>query len=170
MKGDKIFQLNDYSHHPKGYNDMVEMENLSEAELLYNLRLRYANDMIFTYVGPTLIVLNPYRMIQPLFTPELVKEFQDTVKQEKFIHKEHIPHVFAIAASTLTNMFVNKRNQAVVIAGESGAGKTENTKFCMKFLTSFGESESESDKSISDKVLHLNNDNKINRFLPVILF
>jgi myosin heavy subunit len=64
IKGDKAFPLNDYVHFPKGYDDMVEMECLSEAELLYNLRLRYIKEMIFTYVGPTLIVLNPYKVIK----------------------------------------------------------------------------------------------------------
>lgn len=155
MKASVVFPVNNYKYHPEGFNDMVEMENLSEAELLYNLKERYRNNKIFTYVGPTLIVLNPYMMIQELFTQELLTSFQMAVKNLKFEHKELPPHVWAISASAMTNLFRDRKNQAIVISGESGAGKTENTKFAMKFLTCINEvgNEIKSDKvSIEDKV------------------
>lgn len=163
IKGDKVFPTNDYSKFPDGYNDMVDMENLSEAELLYNLEFRFKKKLIFTYVGPTLIVLNPFEKVSFLFTPEIEIEFQDSVKAQKLIHKEHIPHIYAIAGSTMCNMFeygTPKPNQAIVIAGESGAGKTENTKFCMNFLTGLGKNPKEQKKSeeisIGDKVINSN--------------
>ena len=45
---------------------MVSMDNLNEAEILYNIKLRYAQDRIFTYIGPTLIVMNPYKKIEEI--------------------------------------------------------------------------------------------------------
>lgn len=81
IKGNKVFPVNSYNKLKRGYDDMVEMENLSEAELLYNLRMRYKDEFIFTYVGPTLIVLNPYKPAKHLFTPEILKEFQDSVRK-----------------------------------------------------------------------------------------
>jgi len=36
---------------------MVHMEQLNEAEILYNLKVRYVGDRIFTYIGPTLMVM-----------------------------------------------------------------------------------------------------------------
>jgi myosin heavy subunit len=53
------------------------------------------------------------------------------------------PHTYAIAANSYRKLFENNRNQAIVISGESGAGKTENAKIAMKFLTSLSESGSE---------------------------
>lgn len=47
---------------------MVSMNVLNEAEIIANVKLRYKNDIIFTYIGPTLIVMNPYKYIAPLFT------------------------------------------------------------------------------------------------------
>ena len=49
-----------------------------------------------------------------------------------------MPHVFAIAAEAYRCLFENDKNQAILISGESGAGKTENAKYCMKLLTSIG--------------------------------
>lgn len=140
---------------------MVDMESLSEAELLYNLAFRFQKKMIFTYVGPTLIVLNPFEKVDFLFTPEIEIEFQQCVASRKLVHKEHQPHIYAIAGSTMCNMFefgTPKPNQAIVIAGESGAGKTENTKFCMNFLTGLGKDPklppNKDEISIGTKVFH----------------
>ena len=155
VKAALIYGVNDYRHLPDGYNDMVEMDNLSEAELLYNLKERYQKEKIFTYVGPTLIVLNPYMFIPELFKSELLASFQKAVRELAFEHKKFPPHVWAIGAATMANLIKDQRNQAIVISGESGAGKTENTKFAMKFLTSMNDSGGQKDPnevSIEDKV------------------
>lgn len=46
---------------------MVNLEIINDAELLVNLAIRYKNDLIFTYVGPTLLVVNPFKPVPPLF-------------------------------------------------------------------------------------------------------
>lgn len=46
---------------------MVDMEIINDAELLVNLSKRYTKNLIFTYVGPTLLVVNPFKAI-----PELI--------------------------------------------------------------------------------------------------
>lgn len=155
IRADKVFLVNDYNRFKDGFSDMVDMENLNEAELLNNLRIRYNKNLIYTYVGPTLVAINPNKPIPELYTSKILQDFRKAAEGEKFVHKEHIPHIYAIGAATLFNMNLNKRNQAIVISGESGAGKTENTKFAMRFLTSTEEVKSEdpNTKSISDKVI-----------------
>jgi myosin heavy subunit len=117
---------------------MVDMENLNEAELLYNIRVRYEQNKIFTYVGPTLLAINPYMLIPELFKEDVLKYFQNKCNEPRFQLKEHQPHIFAIAGDVYRSLFENRRNQAIVISGESGAGKTEETKLAMKFMTSMG--------------------------------
>ncbi len=51
------YSINIYS---KGYDDMVNMEIINDAELLVNIAIRYKKNIIFTYVGPTLLVVNPF--------------------------------------------------------------------------------------------------------------
>jgi myosin heavy subunit len=121
----------------KGIDDMVNMACMNEAELVSNIRRRYKGDNIFTYIGPTLLVLNPYKSVAHEFTESKLKAYEDQVRNsEVFQLKDNPPHVFAISALAYRQLFENNRNQAIVISGESGAGKTENAKYAMMFLTS----------------------------------
>lgn len=54
---------------------MVGMNVLNEAEILHNVWLRYSKDLIFSYIGPTLIVMNPYKIIDKLFNEKVLAEF-----------------------------------------------------------------------------------------------
>lgn len=131
-----IFQTNETKD--KGFNDMVDMENLNEAELLYNIKNRYEKNEIFTYVGPTLLVVNPYQNIPGLIGEECLNNYQKKVYEPSYILKDVEPHVYAISADCVRKLCESKKNQAIVISGESGAGKTENAKLAMKFITSIG--------------------------------
>jgi len=119
--------------------DMVNIECLNDAELLENLKKRFMQqNNIFTYVGPTLLIINPYRYIDELFNIDALALYQRQIHNPTFTLKDAPPHIYAIAADLFKQLFDFKKNQALVISGESGAGKTENTKFAMKFLTSLG--------------------------------
>ena len=132
----QIYQTNKMSN--EGFDDMVDMENLNEAELLYNIKKRYDANEIFTYVGPTLLVVNPYQAIPKVISPESLLNYQKKVFEIEFDLKKMEPHVYALAALSMRQLCETQKNQAIVISGESGAGKTENTKYAMKFLTSMG--------------------------------
>lgn len=60
------------------------------------------------------------------------------VFSESLEYKSQLPHIYGLAGFCLWQLFDNNRNQSIVISGESGAGKTENTKFCLNFLASLG--------------------------------
>jgi myosin-5 len=49
-------------------------------------------------------------------------------------YKELPPHIYAVAAEALRQLREAHKSQAIVISGESGAGKTENTKHAMNLL------------------------------------
>ncbi|KAM3127892.1 hypothetical protein pb186bvf_020010 [Paramecium bursaria] len=119
---------------PDEYNDMVDMEVINDAELLVNLKKRYEKNLIFTYVGPTLLVVNPFKAIPNLVSQEMKDSFIKYVvtKDHK---KNYPPHIYAIGAEAYRGLYENEKNQAIVISGESGAGKTENAKLCMNILT-----------------------------------
>lgn len=131
-----VFQRGD---NPDLIDDMVDIEFLNEAELLNNLKRRFIEkNIIFTYVGPTLLIINPYKYIDELFNVNTMALYQKQINNSSFTLKDLPPHIFGISADLFKNIFLNQKNQALVISGESGAGKTENTKYAMKFLTSLG--------------------------------
>ena len=146
----------------EGIADMVEIDELNSASLLYNLGNRYAKDEIYTYVGPILLVLNPFKAIPGSTAPEQAARYQQfiTTSSPFQLKRQLQPHNYAIAALAYRNLRRDRNRQAIVISGESGAGKTEQAKIAMNFLTQMGsggaESAAETETSIGDKILACN--------------
>ncbi|KAK3506666.1 hypothetical protein QTP70_013172 [Hemibagrus guttatus] len=113
----------------KHVEDNCSLMYLNEATLLNNVRVRYSKDKIYTYVANILIAVNPYYDIPKLYSPETIKQYQGRSLGTL------PPHVYAIADKAYRDMKVLKMSQSIVVSGESGAGKTENTKFVLRYLT-----------------------------------
>ncbi|KAK5857478.1 hypothetical protein PBY51_010723 [Eleginops maclovinus] len=113
----------------KHVEDNCTLMYLNEATLLNNVRVRYNKDHIYTYVANILIAVNPYYDIPKLYGPDAIKSYQG--KSLGTLP----PHVFAIADKAYRDMKVLKMSQSIIVSGESGAGKTENTKFVLRYLT-----------------------------------
>jgi myosin heavy subunit len=122
--------------------DMVDMLVLNEPEILHNIRARYSLGNIYTRIGPTMIIMNPYKFINLLsagFINNLSTQLSAAVYATQssvgeFLHNNPA-HIFTVAALAYKQMLQQNRDQAIVISGESGAGKTENAKLAMKMLT-----------------------------------
>ncbi|XP_053501571.1 myosin VIa isoform X4 [Ictalurus furcatus] len=113
----------------KHVEDNCSLMYLNEATLLNNVRVRYSKDKIYTYVANILIAVNPYYDIPKLYSPDTIKQYQGRSLGTL------PPHVYAIADKAYRDMKVLKMSQSIVVSGESGAGKTENTKFVLRYLT-----------------------------------
>ncbi|XP_035276926.1 unconventional myosin-VIIb-like [Anguilla anguilla] len=132
-KEHKITKKNEGSIRPmnptsvSGVDDMIQLGDLNEAGLLHNLLIRHREGLIYTYTGSILVAVNPYQLL-PIYTAEQVRLYHNRRLGEL------PPHIFAIADSCYFNMRRNLRDQCCIISGESGAGKTENTKLMLQFL------------------------------------
>uniref|UniRef100_A0A8C4NXJ0 Unconventional myosin-VI n=1 Tax=Dicentrarchus labrax TaxID=13489 RepID=A0A8C4NXJ0_DICLA len=109
----------------KHVDDNCSLMYLNEATLLNNVRVRYSKDHIYTYVANILIAVNPYYDIPKLYGPDSIKSYRG--KSLGTLP----PHVYAIADKAYRDMKVLKMSQSIIVSGESGAGKTENTKFVL---------------------------------------
>uniref|UniRef100_W8AVX6 Unconventional myosin-XV n=1 Tax=Ceratitis capitata TaxID=7213 RepID=W8AVX6_CERCA len=108
-----------------GVEDMTMLEDLHEASLLWNLRLRYDKGLIYTFAGSILIAVNPYKMFPDSYGLEVAKKYAGKPLGTM------PPHLFAIGAAAHAAL---PSPQVVVISGESGSGKTESTKLVMQYL------------------------------------
>ncbi|XP_034029626.1 myosin IEb [Thalassophryne amazonica] len=111
-----------------GVDDMVLLSKISEDAITDNLKKRYMDDYIFTYIGPVLISVNPFKQL-PYFTDREVELYQGAAQYE------NPPHIYALADNMYRNMMIDSENQCVIISGESGAGKTVAAKFIMSYVS-----------------------------------
>merc|ERR1712110_561789 len=107
--------------------DMANLTFLNDASVFWNLKTRYQAKLIYTYSGLFCIVVNPYKRY-PIYTGTVVKMYLGKRRNEV------PPHLWAITETAYRNMLTNVKNQAMLITGESGAGKTENTKKVIAYL------------------------------------
>ncbi|XP_017462508.1 PREDICTED: unconventional myosin-VIIa-like, partial [Rhagoletis zephyria] len=103
-----------------GVADLTLISNIDEGGINENLRVRYENQSIYTYAGSILIAVNPYEELEIYEA-----EYQALYCGQRL--GDLAPHVFAIAESAYRKLCTDDADQAIVISGESGAGKTEST-------------------------------------------
>ncbi|KAM9392532.1 myosin-9-like isoform 2-T2 [Pholidichthys leucotaenia] len=107
--------------------DMAELTCLNEASVLHNLKERYYSGLIYTYSGLFCVVINPYKNL-PIYSEEIVEMYKGKKRHEM------PPHIYAITDTSYRSMMQDREDQSILCTGESGAGKTENTKKVIQYL------------------------------------
>ncbi|XP_004402214.1 PREDICTED: myosin-7 [Odobenus rosmarus divergens] len=125
VKEDQVMQQNP----PKfdKIEDMAMLTFLHEPAVLYNLKDRYASWMIYTYSGLFCVTVNPYKWL-PVYNAEVVAAYRGKKRSEA------PPHIFSISDNAYQYMLTDRENQSILITGESGAGKTVNTKRVIQYF------------------------------------
>lgn len=128
--------------HSSPVSDCCSLTYLDEANILWNLKERYARDDIYTSVSAVLFSVNPYKPVPHYYTAELQRKYWSDPHQK--------PHPYGLASLAYYRMMRDREPHAILISGESGSGKTEASKFVMEFL---GERSKEGEK-MKEKVVH----------------
>ena len=116
--------------HEVNHSNLADMDDMHEAPLVHLLQRRFAADEIYTFTGDILISVNPYKPIHGLYRlpagPEAVRD------------PAHAPHLYVVADRAYQSLAkatgTGASNQALLVCGESGAGKTEASKYIMQYL------------------------------------
>merc|ERR1712168_307292 len=125
LKKEECDQMN-----PPKYEKCTDMSNLTflnEASVLHNLASRFRAGLIYTYSGLFCVAINPYKRL-PIYLDEVIQWYRGKRRTEM------PPHLFAIVDNAYSNILIDHENQSMLITGESGAGKTENTKKVISYF------------------------------------
>ncbi|XP_063966274.1 unconventional myosin-XIX-like isoform X1 [Lytechinus pictus] len=118
-------------------DDLTNLSSLNEAEVLESLECRFHNGQICSKAGETLVSLNPFKEISGLYDDTAIQQYHQDQTSDQTL-KGEAPHVFAVAEKAFSSLryAIGNPNQSIIVSGESGAGKTWNTRCLMKYLTS----------------------------------
>nr|XP_021524799.1 myosin-15-like [Aotus nancymaae] len=131
--------------------DMAMLTHLNEASVLHTLKGRYGQWMIYTYSGLFCVTINPYKWL-PVYQKEVVAAYKGKRRSEA------PPHIFAVADNAFQDMLHNRENQSILFTGESGAGKTVNSKHIIQYFATIAAMSEPRKKSgpLEDQIMQAN--------------
>ncbi|XP_072445808.1 unconventional myosin-XVIIIa isoform X11 [Chiloscyllium punctatum] len=107
--------------------DLASLLYLNESSVLHTIRQRYGGNLIHTYAGSNMIVVNP------LSSPSMYSE--KVMHMFKGCRREDMsPHVYAVAQTAYRNLLTTRQDQSIVLLGRSGSGKTTNSQHLVHYL------------------------------------
>jgi myosin heavy subunit len=129
-------------------DDLIDLDDLSEQAIIHKLRARFAKDCVYTAISSILVAVNPLRKL-PIYSKEMMREYRSS--QQAGL----APHAFDVANKAYRGAVEQQLPQAVIISGESGAGKTETTKFLLAFVA-FAASGGRGGGGLEEQILQAN--------------
>ncbi|XP_027747380.1 unconventional myosin-XVIIIa isoform X4 [Empidonax traillii] len=115
--------------------DLASLLYLNESSVLHTLRQRYGGNLLHTYAGPTMVIINP--LSSPSMYSEKVMHMFKGCRRE-----DTSPHIYAVAQAAYRSMLMSRQDQAVVLLGASGSGKTTNCQHLVQYLATISGSTS----------------------------
>ncbi|CAK0849959.1 unnamed protein product [Prorocentrum cordatum] len=135
-------------------SDLGHLPLLHEPAILHALQLRFKEGLVYTLTGPVLLAVNPFRELPGLYGAEQLARFAEPPAEEVAAAAaapsgsgSSAPHIYGVAQAAYYGVWHRRVHQTVLVSGESGAGKTETTKFVMRFLALAGGGGAESSMS-----------------------
>lgn len=127
-------------------DDLASLDNLTEDSIVDQLKKRYDSSQIYTYIGDILVAVNPFEDLK-VYGAQFQKRHVNQARSD------NPPHIFAVADAAHQALVHEKQNQAIVISGESGSGKTESANFLLKQLVYLGKA---SNRNLEERILQVN--------------
>uniref|UniRef100_A0AAQ4QSJ0 Myosin Ic, paralog b n=1 Tax=Gasterosteus aculeatus aculeatus TaxID=481459 RepID=A0AAQ4QSJ0_GASAC len=132
-----------------GVQDFVLLENFtSEAAFIENLRKRFKENLIYTYIGSVLVSVNPYKDLE-IYNKNHMQRYRGVNFYEVS------PHIYAVGDNSYRSMRTERKDQCILISGESGAGKTEASKKILQYYAVTCPA-SEQVQTVKDRLLQSN--------------
>ncbi|XP_022821739.1 myosin-IIIb-like isoform X2 [Spodoptera litura] len=127
-------------------DDLATLEVLTEDAIVEQLHKRYTQNQIYTYIGDILVAVNPFTDVG-IYTTKTQQIYQGRCRSD------NPPHIYAVADAAHQALMHQKLHQAIVISGESGAGKTESANLLLKQLVFLSKTQN---RNLEEKILQVN--------------
>ncbi|CAD0194743.1 unnamed protein product [Chrysodeixis includens] len=127
-------------------DDLATLEVLTEDAIVDQLQKRYTQNQIYTYIGDILVAVNPFTDVG-IYTSKIQQIYQGRCRSD------NPPHIYAVADAAHQALMHQKLHQAIVISGESGAGKTESANLLLKQLVFLSKTQN---RNLEEKILQVN--------------
>ncbi|KAK2585257.1 hypothetical protein KPH14_009957 [Odynerus spinipes] len=127
-------------------DDLAALDMLSEDAIVDQLEHRYEQGQIYTYIGDILVAVNPFTNLG-LYTGIEQRRYKGQARSD------NPPHIFAVADAAYQALLHQRQNQAIVISGESGAGKTESANLLLKQLVYLSKAPN---RNLEERILQIN--------------
>ncbi|XP_042292356.1 unconventional myosin-Ig isoform X2 [Thunnus maccoyii] len=110
-----------------GKSDFVLLDEVTMEQFMENLKLRFEKGRIYTFIGEVVVSVNPYRQMD-IYGKDTIDAYRG---RELY---ENPPHLYAVSDAAYKAMKRRAKDTCIVISGESGAGKTEASKYIMQYI------------------------------------
>ncbi|XP_076756790.1 unconventional myosin-XVIIIa isoform X1 [Xylocopa sonorina] len=107
--------------------ELSQLRFLNESSVLHTLRQRYASNLIHTYAGDSMIIINPVAPLA-IYSEKVAHMFRGCKSEDM------PPHIYAMAQAAYRGMLATRRDHSLVFLGRSGSGKTTNFKHALHYL------------------------------------
>ncbi|KAJ1530956.1 hypothetical protein ONE63_005792 [Megalurothrips usitatus] len=131
---------------PMFRDDLAALDNLTEASIVEQLQRRFEQGQIYTYIGDILLAVNPFASLG-LYSEHEQARYRGRARSD------NPPHIFAVADAAYQSLLHQTHNQAIVISGESGAGKTVSANLLLKQLVYLGKAPN---RNLEKRILQVN--------------
>ncbi|XP_015113330.1 myosin-IIIb [Diachasma alloeum] len=128
------------------FDDLAALDALSEDSIVEQLEHRYSEGQIYTYIGDILVAVNPFTNLG-LYTGIEQRRYKGQARSD------NPPHIFAVADAAYQALLHQRQNQAIIISGESGAGKTESANLLLKQLVYLSKAPN---RNLEEQILQIN--------------
>ncbi|XP_062241140.1 unconventional myosin-XVIIIa isoform X3 [Platichthys flesus] len=109
--------------------DLASLLYLNESSVMHCLRQRYGGNLIHTYAGTNMVVINPLST-PSMYSEKVMHMFKGSRRDDS------APHIYSVAQSAYRNLLTTRQDQSIVLLGKSGSGKTTNCQHLLQYLVS----------------------------------
>ncbi|XP_053543065.1 unconventional myosin-XVIIIa isoform X4 [Ictalurus punctatus] len=115
--------------------DLSSLLYLNESSIMHSLRQRYGGNLIHTYAGPNIVVINPVSA-PSIYSEKVMHMFKGCRKEDT------APHIYGVAQAAYRKLLTTRQDQSIVLLGKSGSGKTTNCQHLVQYLVTIAGSNS----------------------------